>query len=242
MLRTFGWTILALVVAAGAIEGAFQLVTRMTSWRSSAASRARWVIGATLVCVALIAFVYLEYEVRPPVSSSPHTPSKESSGTGGTELTHTDVPPSTTSTATISMSIVPEGETRLIPRERADDQPPASSTETASSAAVAEEYLRATTGLEKQRPADIDSILDPGQITELIKQTGRGASNWFLLADGPVRIFCISGSDNQLTSLSCPQTPCDLNRLPFCHHVRVKNEKEDGAVRVRIWYYNPFRS
>jgi hypothetical protein len=217
MDSTAGWILFKVLAAAGALAGAIQFARLAYEWLSKKKSRLRWSAGVALILLALAGVVYLEYKLLPPAP-----------------------PP-----ITMSPGPGPGAETTTTKEEKAPpapmpEPPTVTATETAARTSDAEDYLRATTGLEKGRVPEIDELLDPDQITELIKQTGRGATNWFVLADGPIRVFCISGTDNQVTSLLCERTPCDLNRLPFCHHVRIKNEDKKRPVRVRIWYYNPF--
>lgn len=94
--------------------------------------------------------------------------------------------------------------------------------------------------MEMKRAPDIVQTLGPRDMTESIKLTGRGKSQYVLDVDGTARIYCISGSDNQTTMGRCCGYPCDMSRFNTCHHIRVLNDEEEKPVTLRIWFYNAY--
>ena len=94
--------------------------------------------------------------------------------------------------------------------------------------------------MEMKRPPDIVQTLEPRGMTDAIKQTGRGKSQWVLDVDGLTRVYCISGPDNSTTMVRCCGYPCDVSSFQTCHHIRVLNDEEQKNVTVRIWYYNAY--
>lgn len=94
--------------------------------------------------------------------------------------------------------------------------------------------------MEMKRAPDIVQTLEPRDMTEAIKLTGRGKSQWVLDVDGSTRVYCISGSDNSTSMVRCCGYPCDVSSFQTCHHIRVLNDDEQKNVTVRLWFYNAY--
>lgn len=94
--------------------------------------------------------------------------------------------------------------------------------------------------MEMKRAPDIVQTLEPRDMTEAIKLTGRGKSQWVLDVDGNTRVYCISGSENSTSMVRCCGYPCDMSSFQTCHHIRVLNDDEQKNVTVRLWFYNAY--